>query len=549
MWALERLDKLDDETLARASSSKEKEVRVHAQRILTEKKAWSPKDDAMAILGLADKDALVQRVAVEALAAHPAVNHVQAIVSLRHAIPANDTHLLYATRLALREQLRSKDAWNQLLTGNPWPEIDRRAVADVCLGVHNEPSAAFLKTYLSEINESIERTRDYTRYVVRYGADDPAQWALDFAKVKHAKNLAYQGAVLKAVVQASQERGSKLTDAERTATALIVEDLLKTNQPGEQQVGAEIAGSLKLAKTQPQLLALIAKEKLPEAVRKTCITSLVNIDAKQAVPPLTQLLLNEKEAIAIREQVANALAGINHPEAHAALVQALQNAPARLQSTIALGMAGTSQGGDKLLQAIEAGKASPRLLQDRAIELRLQQVKVANVKARLAKLTQGLPAGDQKTQELITKRRDAFTSFQGDPLMGQKIFQKHCANCHQIATQGAKIGPQLDGIGNRGLERLLEDVLDPNRNVDQAFRTTVITTKAGKIESGLFLREEGNVVILADAQGKDVRIEKAQIEERSFSPLSPMPSNIAELISEPEFHHLMAYLLSQRGKQ
>ena len=35
-----------------------------------------------------------------------------------------------------------------------------------------------------------------------------------------------------------------------------------------------------------------------------------------------------------------------------------------------------------------------------------------------------------------------------------------------------EIAPHLDGIGNRGLERLLEDVLDPNRNVDQLFRAT-----------------------------------------------------------------------------
>src|SRR5262249_20489516 len=197
----------------------------------------------------------------------------------------------------------------------------------------------------------------------------------------------------------------------------------------------------------------------------------------------------------------------------------------RLQSTIALGMAGTPQGGEKLLQAIEAGKASPRLLQDRAIEIRLQNAKIGNVKDRLKKLTQGLPAADQKTQELIAKRRDAFASFKPDVEIGQKLFTKHCANCHQIGGQGAKVGPNLDGIGARGLERLLEDVLDPNRNVDQAFRTTVISTKDGKSYSGLFLRNDGEVVILADKDGKDTRIEKANIDDRVISPLSPMPSN------------------------
>jgi hypothetical protein len=65
----------------------------------------------------------------------------------------------------------------------------------------------------------------------------------------------------------------------------------------------------------------------------------------------------------------------------------------------------------------------------------------------------------------------------------------------------------------------------------------------------LYLRNDGEIVVLADKEGKEVRIDKANIDERNVSPLSPMPSNFAELLSEPEFHHLMGYLLSQRGKQ
>ena len=73
-------------------------------------------------------------------------------------------------------------------------------------------------------------------------------------------------------------------------------------------------------------------------------------------------------------------------------------------------------------------------------------------------------------------------------------------------ARGPKIGPQLDGIGVRGLDRLLEDVLDPNRNVDQAFRATTLTLKNGQSLTGLVLREEGAVIVLADAQGKEQRI-------------------------------------------
>ena len=98
--------------------------------------------------------------------------------------------------------------------------------------------------------------------------------------------------------------------------------------------------------------------------------------------------------------------------------------------------------------------------------------------------------------------------------MAQASFKKNCASCHRIGDEGARIGPTLDGIGVRGVDRLLEDMLDPNRNVDQAFRTTQIVTTAGTIVSGLVLREEGEIVVLADAQGKEVRVPSAEIDQR-----------------------------------
>jgi putative heme-binding domain-containing protein len=117
-----------------------------------------------------------------------------------------------------------------------------------------------------------------------------------------------------------------------------------------------------------------------------------------------------------------------------------------------------------------------------------------------------------------------------------------------MGGQGGNVGPQLDGIGARGLERLCEDVLDPNRNVDRAFRTTVVTLKDGDITSGLFRREEGELIVLADSTGKEMSIPQKQIAERRESESSLMPDNFGELISPEDFNHLMAYLLS-KGSQ
>jgi putative heme-binding domain-containing protein len=296
------------------------------------------------------------------------------------------------------------------------------------------------------------------------------------------------------------------------------------------------------------LLRIVEEADNAEAHRKSAVAALVTIEPKNHVNSLARLLLDDAEKIGVREQIASSLASVNQSEAYTALVQAFEKSPARLQTTIGLGMASSPQGGTRLLDAVAAGKASARLLQDRAIEQRLRQAKIGNLDERLAKLTKGLPPADQKALELIAQRRKGFASAQPDVKQGRLLFEKHCAACHIVANQGSKIGPQLDGIGIRGLERLLEDTLDPSRNVDQAFRATTIELDNGQFVSGLLLREEGKVLVLADNQGKEVRIEGSKVANRTVGQLSPMPANFAEQIMERDFHHLMAYLLEQRAK-
>ena len=110
-------------------------------------------------------------------------------------------------------------------------------------------------------------------------------------------------------------------------------------------------------------------------------------------------------------------------------------------------------------------------------------------------------------------------------------------------------GPQLDGIGVRGAERLLEDLFDPNRNVDAAFRTVLITTVNGKVITGLKRREEGTELVLADTQGKEFRVRMADIDEQQPSTLSLMPPDLVEKLARQDLYDLLGMLLSQRSKK
>ena len=150
---------------------------------------------------------------------------------------------------------------------------------------------------------------------------------------------------------------------------------------------------------------------------------------------------------------------------------------------------------------------------------------------------------------LIKQRTARFASAKTDKEAGAKLFAKHCAACHRIGDQGGKVGPNLDGVGVRGLERLLEDTLDPNRNVDAAFRARVLNLTDGTTKTGLQLRTEGQVLVFADNEGKEFRVSTQEVETNRETNLSPMPANVADIVPEAEFRHLMAYLLAQRAAE
>jgi putative heme-binding domain-containing protein len=548
LWVLERRGALDEQTLTAAAQDPEAPVRVHAQHVLGERGTLTPALHALAAAGLKDRDPFVQRAAAEALGRHAAAENVPLLLELRQRVPAADTHLLHVVRMALRDQLRPDAAWQQLPLSS-LGETDARAVADVCPGVPSAAAAEHLLRHLARWPETGDNLTRYVHHIARYAAGDGQGRLLAFVRGRKADDLDEQAALLRALGQGNQERGSPLSPDARAWALDLVRRLLGSGKDGQVLAGIDLAGFLKLEALQDSLVALALTGRAGEGERAAALNALVAIDPKNHVILLGDVLADTAAPVALREQAANQLAKINQPEALEELVRLLPAAPARLQTAIAGAMTGSPAGAEKLLQTVAAGKASARLLQDPGVAFRLAFSKLPDVRARVAKLTADLPAADERVQKLMARRRSGFAAAKADPARGAPVFEKHCAICHQLGGKGAKVGPQLDGIGARGLDRLLEDVLDPNRNVDQAFRQTSLALKNGQVIAGLLLREEGQVLVLADAQGKEVRVPKDTVEERTVSQLSPMPGNIADQVPEPDFYNLMAFLLAQAPKK
>jgi putative heme-binding domain-containing protein len=73
----------------------------------------------------------------------------------------------------------------------------------------------------------------------------------------------------------------------------------------------------------------------------------------------------------------------------------------------------------------------------------------------------------------------------------------------------------------------------------------MLRLKGGQTVSGLLRREEGELIVLADAAGKEVAVDRSKVARRAESSLSLMPGNFGEVLSVEEFNDLMAFLVSK----
>jgi putative heme-binding domain-containing protein len=545
LWVLQRKGLLDDRTILTChGESANRVVRVHLLRILCERPKLSEPLRAVVLRDLADHDPFVPRAAAEVLGAHPRADNVTPLLALRQSVPAEDTHLLHVARMALRDQLKPSAVWSKLaLLG--LSERARRDLADVAVGVPSAEAGAFLLEHIRTLTESQENLLRFVHHAARHGAKGTATQLLEIINAgEHA--AAERLELLQAVQQGAQEQGEPVDDEVRKRSAELCRKLLARQRAEEVGVGIQAASEFRFTELIPELKEVAGRIGLDESRRAEALRAIAAIDPVQGIVLLRDQLRDSAAPLDVREAAAISLANIERPEALSTVLEALTTAPDRLQSTIAAALARHREGAHALLSAIEVGKASPRLLQERRVVIGLENAEIPRLTERIAALLKGLPPAEGKLKELLGMRRENFLRSSHDPARGVKVFEKHCGICHQLEGKGARVGPQLEGIGSRGLDRLLEDVLDPNRNVDQSFRVTNLALDSGQVVSGLLLREEGEVLIVADAQGKEVRVPRKTVEERSTAQLSPMPANMAEQIPETEFQDLMAYLLQHR---
>src|SRR5262249_5369883 len=127
----------------------------------------------------------------------------------------------------------------------------------------------------------------------------------------------------------------------------------------------------------------------------------------------------------------------------------------------------------------------------------------------------------------------------GDANRGKALLAKsvtsnlQCLKCHTVRGVGGFVGPDLSLIAKKASrENLLESILLPSKAIADQFLTWQIETRRGVQLSGLIVEETADHVVLRDAEGRDTRVSKKDIAERTKGPKSLMPEDLVAHMSE-----------------
>lgn len=529
------------------------------------------------VAALADPDPWTRSRASAALLESPSIVALPSLLRALEGTSAEDTHLRHAIRIALRACLSLPNAFSA-------PEEGTEAeIASIALAVPTAEAAAWLLGFSGGEVPSDDFVGQRRRHIARHG-DATTVSALVERECSEAtrRGLEAQAAAILEIADVLEERQGVLQDAGLLAEVeRLARELLGHRERGADPVWRVEKGAASGWETHPRetdagetvevLSSLVRGTKGAEANTGRIASRPFAMPERLAFRLCGHLGVPGKEAngknyvLLVDAADGRELARVFPPRSDQAVLVEWRF-PEFAGREVRIEIVDGDDGGAYAWLAFGAIKGVDLPVSDFAREggetallHRLARLLVlsapVDLRDRLAAYLPPPPpapplevpaAERERLARLVVDRVAAFDPAAVDVGRGKTLFAIHCAACHRLDGEGGLVGPQLDGIGSRGLERLAEDILDPNRNVDAHFRLVRVEKRDGTVLGGFVANETGEVVSLLDAAGQSHRVLKSEIATRESSALSLMPSAFGETLKPEEFRDLVGWLLERR---
>ena len=337
-------------------------------------------------------------------------------------------------------------------------------------------------------------------------------------------------------------------DSDRVKTTLLA--MLKTSDPASRQAILQTIADAKLTTAVPILLDQLATAE-DNTDKLVLIHTLGILGEKTAWTPL-QTHLKSKD-LTIRIEALRALSNIDNRPARKFAESLLADEDLTVQRE-AVVLLGQSLEGARVVGKRFAEKKLPRSLLPEVSESlrRFASKEHPDVNDLLLRVVKGGLLVSLEPAEL--KRVSAMVQTQGDPVRGRKLYLNNkavgCITCHRLEGVGGNVGPDLTRVWEAlSLEKVMESMLDPSKEIKDGYQSFIATTKNGLTFNGLKVAQTVKELILRDSTGKEVRIPAADLEEVVASKTSLMPDDVVRHLSFNEFIDLVAFLRDRKSQE
>jgi putative heme-binding domain-containing protein len=198
----------------------------------------------------------------------------------------------------------------------------------------------------------------------------------------------------------------------------------------------------------------------------------------------------------------------------------------------------------RLVGAVEAGKIDAGDVPVDRIRQMLahdDQDLARAIEARWGKIRPATPGAKQAYVPVLGR---LLNEGAGEMANGQKLFVKHCANCHTLFGEGAKVGPDLTSADRKNRDALLINILDPSGTIRPEYVSQTALLTDGRVLTGLVSESGSGQLTFVDAKNQKITVARDEIEEIRPAEQSLMPERLLETLTPQELRDLFRYLQS-----
>lgn len=288
-------------------------------------------------------------------------------------------------------------------------------------------------------------------------------------------------------------------------------------------------------------LQMIVDSKIGEQDRIALIEALGQIGKSECVPALEELLAKSKSN-ALRLAALSALQAFPDPQIAKHVLSLYPKLAGELRTRAQTFMFSRPISALAFLEAVDAGRIAPAdvPLDQLRRAIQYDQSEIKKLVAKHWGQVGAPPPGARVAR--INSVLHLLGQSPGHPAAGKELFQKHCATCHALFGQGEKIGPDLTSVDRKNPSFLVTSIVDPSAIIRPEYVAQTVTTKDGRILTGLIIDRAPAAITLVDAKIERTVLAQDKIESIEPTSISLMPESILDPLDDQQIRDLFSYL-------